>query len=126
MENTIEHHFQELNRSLREVIENRIKLFKVIMVEKLAKSLYMLLLLVLVLFFVSLMLVFASVALAGWLNHLLSNPYIGYLIVTGLYLMGLLLFLTLRKILLLNPITRMVFGIFMATESDYNEYDTTS
>jgi uncharacterized membrane protein YqjE len=122
MENTIDNRFKELSTSLQELIESKVRLFKILLVEKIAKSLYMLAFLVILLFILSLMLVFASVSLAHWISALWHNLYAGYLVVTGLYLLLSLLFIGFRKNLLLNPITRAFYNIIVADENNNNEY----
>lgn len=123
MENTIENQFNELSKSLQELVENRIRLFKIVLVEKIARSLYMLAFLVILLFILSLVLVFASVSLATWLNAALGNIYSGYLIVTGIYIVLLVVFVAFRKFWLLNPLTRSIYNIIIPEETTDNEYD---
>jgi len=66
-------------------------------------------------------LLFASLAIAFWLNNLLGGNGIGFFIVAGFYFICVLLFFAMRKLLVERPIIKSFVQLFFPTYDHYDE-----
>ncbi len=90
-------HWDELKGLATDYVESRIELVKLETTEKIARligTVFTMFILFMVLAFV---LIAFSVLAGAFLNHLLNSNYLGYLIVTGVYLIEFILLYTQRR-----------------------------
>ena len=90
-------HLDELKGLALDYIEARIELVKIEATEKIARvlgTIFTLFILFMVLAFV---LIAFSILVGAFLNHLINSTYVGYLIVTIVYLIEFILLYTQRK-----------------------------
>jgi len=66
-------------------------------------------------------LLFISIAVAFWLNRVLSGDGIGFFIVAAFYFLCAMLFLLLRKALVQRPIIKSFVQLFFPTYNNYDE-----
>ncbi|TRX70794.1 phage holin family protein [Carboxylicivirga sp. M1479] len=66
-------------------------------------------------------LLFASLAMAFWLNHILENDSIGFLLVASFYMLIAIIFYLLRKSLIQRPIIQSFIQLFFPKFVDYDE-----
>lgn len=83
-------------------VEARIELLKIEIREEVAKVVANAMIYAVVFFFATMFMVFLSVGLAHFLNQYFNESYLGYWIVAGLYLVGLLVFMIFRTPILKN------------------------
>jgi len=83
-------------------VEARIELLKIEIREDLAKALARVMIYGVIFFFGFMFMIFFSLGLAHFLNQYFSETYVGYWLVAGLYLVGLLLFSFFKKGILSN------------------------
>jgi uncharacterized membrane protein YqjE len=83
-------------------VEARIELLKIEIREDLAKALARVMIYGVIFFFGFMFMIFFSLGLAHFLNQYFSETYVGYWLVAGLYLVGLLIFSFFKKGILSN------------------------
>jgi len=120
MENShIADNVSEVIDSARKYIDANIDLLKLTLLERLSKVVSLIISTTLVLLVASLFVLFFSFAAAIFFGHLLHSLESGFLIVSGIYLLLILLFWRLRKKLVINPVIRSLNEIlFPENESD--------
>lgn len=64
---------------------------------------------------------FLSFAFVAWFNDFYSSKFLGHLVVSGFYLIVILLLVVLRKPLIFNPIRKLFGEIFVGEESQNPE-----
>jgi len=114
-------YFEELRTTLENYIQNRILLIKLQVVEKMSKLLagmFTGLLIVILSFFV---LLFLSIMLGYYFADLTGSNYIGFGILTVVYILLLVLLIVFRKNLVENKIINMVIEVFFDKNEDKNE-----
>ncbi len=116
----IEENFKDLYEQIRQIADTRIDLFKLDLVEKLSRLIYLIILFLVILIIVSIIMVFLSLTGASFFGNITGSSTLGYLIITGAYLFLFILLLTNRKKWLLNPILRQIAAVFFQN-SDNNE-----
>lgn len=110
-----------MSEHVKEYVDLRIDLLKLILVEKLSRLTSLLLLLILILVILLFGGVFFGLAFVLWYGQHAGPMWAGALIVTGgLILTGILL-LVFRKKLLLNPVVSQLSKIIMEEEGDERE-----
>ena len=82
--------------NLTGLIEARMELAKLELKEEVAKAGARIIAGVVLAFLLVMIIIFVSIALATWLNYLLGSMFIGYLIVTGFYLLVLVLLIAFK------------------------------
>ena len=112
MAENISDNLREIYDEVRNIADTRIDLFKLDMVEKLSKLIYLILLVLVILIIVSIILIFLSLTAAVFLGNLFGSASVGYMIITGFYILLFLIFLAYRKRWLLNPILRQITVVF--------------
>jgi hypothetical protein len=100
----------------RAVIMDHLKLFSIRQTEKLSRFFGLLSTIFIISCILLIVIIFFSFALAGMLNHLLDSYFWGYLIVSGVYVLGILgIFLSMKKSkrpLMSNTIARSLSTVF--------------
>lgn len=108
----------QLSDHLKEYVDLRVDLVKLILVEKLSRLTSLLLLFAFVLILVLFAGVFVGLAFVLWYGQYVGAMWVGALIVVCvLFVKGILLYL-LRKRFLLNPVIRQLSKIIMEEPSD--------
>lgn len=87
----------ELIDTLTEYIKIKLELIKLNMVEELSEIIAQVIALFLILTVFMFFLIFGSITLGAFLNHLWESAYLGYGAVTGVYLLVLLFFVFLLR-----------------------------
>lgn len=87
----------ELFEALKNYLEARLDLLKTELKEEALNIVVKLIVVVVLLFFFFLFIIFGSIALGSFLNHVLGSIFYGYLIVTGFYFLLLLLVILFRS-----------------------------
>ena len=82
--------------NLTGLIEARMELAKLELKEEVAKAGARIIAGVVLAFLLVMIIIFVSIALATWLNYLLGSMFMGYLIVTGFYLLVLVLLIAFK------------------------------
>ena len=82
--------------NLTGLIEARLALAKLELKEEVAKAGARIIAGVVLAFLLVMIIIFVSITLAAWLNYLLDSMFFGYLIVTGFYLLILILLITFK------------------------------
>ena len=100
----------------REIIKNHLKLFSIRQAEKLARFFGLLSTIFIISIILLIVVIFFSFALAGMLNNLLNTSIWGYLVVSGIYILVVLIILIhmrkTKKPLLSNAIARSLASVF--------------
>lgn len=100
----------------REVINNHLKLFSIRQTEKLARFFGLLTTIFVISIILLIVIIFFSFAIAGILNGILSSSFWGYLIISGLYILVILIIiLNMRKTkkpLLADAIANSLAAVF--------------
>lgn len=100
----------------REIITNHLKLFSIRQTEKLARFFGLLSTIFIISIILLIVIIFFSFALAGVLNNLLNTTIWGYLIVSGIYILVILVILMnmrkTKKPLLSNAIAKSIAAVF--------------
>lgn len=117
-DNSLAENFTELRDILKKYLDARIKLWKILLLEKLTKAgTYILTILVFVVVLASLLLLLLF-AFSFWYGNVYGNIYYGFLISAGFYvLVGVLLFL-LRRPIFSNNIIRNLGKIFFSEDKE--------
>lgn len=117
-DNSLTENFSELRDILKKYLDARVKLWKVLLLEKLAKmgtSILTILVLIVILASLLLLLLFAF---SFWYGNVYGSIYCGFLISAGIYvLIGVLLFL-LRRPIFSNNVIRNLGKIFFSEDKD--------
>ena len=82
--------------NLTGLIEARLELAKLELKEEIAKAGARIIAGVVLAFLLVMIIIFVSITLAAWLNYLLDSMFFGYLIVTGFYLLVLVLLIAFK------------------------------
>ncbi|MBE0637068.1 MAG: hypothetical protein IH598_00940 [Bacteroidales bacterium] len=114
----IEKHLHKTVENIKQYVDLKTELFSLIVIERMAKVLSrvsVLMILTMLLFF---FLLFVSLALVGWLGSLTGSESLGYIIIAVFYLIiGVILYM-LRKQIFLDPLLKGIIGIFEEEEED--------
>ena len=114
MENqTFSESVNTLRDHLKEYLDMRIRLFRLIMVEKLSRLSSLLILFILIMILLLFAGGFLCLAFVLWFGEHAGPMWAGALIVVGVILLKLILLLIFRKKMLLNPIIRQLSKIIM-------------
>ena len=113
---------KDIWKSLNEIFRDEVRFYSLKGVEKSSLLLGLLVTILIISVFCLLVLIFGSIALAGFLNGLFHSTFLGYLIITGAYLLillFLLVWMTRRKTpLLTNVFVRFLISIFNIPEDE--------
>ena len=106
----------------RKYIDANIDLFKLTLLERLSKVVSLIISSILVLIGASLFVLFIFLAAAIFIGHLLHSLELGFLILSGLFLLLTAIFWKLRKRLFINSVVQSLNEIlFPANEADDDE-----
>lgn len=111
----------DILKSLKSIFEDEVRLLSLKGIEKSSVLLGLLATIFVISMFGLLILVFATIALAGYLNVLFDNSYLGYLIVSGVYLLiivVMLLWMTKKRTPLFTNIFVRKLVIFFNISED--------
>ena len=99
--------------NLTGLIEARLELAKLELKEEVAKAGARIIAGVVLAFLLVMIIIFVSITLAAWLNYLLASMFFGYLIVTGFYLLVLVLLIAFKAHIWLQ---QKIEGMLIDTE----------
>jgi len=103
--------FDAIIEHLTGLIEAKLELVKLELKEEVARTGARIIAAVVFSFLLVMIVIFISLALATFLNHLIGNPYIGYFIVTGFYILVLVLLIAFKAhVWLQEKIEAMLIG----------------
>ncbi len=109
---------EEFTGQIKEYINNRIDSIKLDLAEKTSKILASLIAGMAVAIFIFMFFLFVNIALAYFLGALMDNIWLGFLIVSGLYLLiGIIIWIARIKLLTI-PIMNRIIEIIFKPESD--------
>lgn len=97
------------------------ELFKLRLVDKLTVLYTGVVTNVIIIGFLTMMLLFASVALALWLGDVLNSLPLGFFCVSGIYLLLMLVFLALRRPLVEKPIIKTLIKFVFEKPIDHDQ-----
>ena len=109
--------FKENKNLVREYLETQLEIYKLRFIRSLAKTVGSFIWIMISLFLLSLLVLFAGLVTGFWLSELLDSYTQGFGITTLIMLVIILLVAALRKSLFVNPIIKL-FIRKMHTESD--------
>jgi hypothetical protein len=116
--------FADSKLAVENYVENRLLLLKLQAVEKISKlssAMFSALLIAVIGFFIIL---FLSMMAAWYFGDLLDNVFLGFAIISGFYILLLIVLLVFRKKLLEKSITNTVINIFFEQTHEYDNNDT--
>lgn len=116
----ISDNFSSLTENIKEYVNLRIDLVKLILTEKLAKLASAFLIAVIFFILAMFLLLFISLAFVFWFGEELGPTWAGALIVTAIYIFGGLFIYLQRHKLFINPLVTQLTKILME-EKDENE-----
>lgn len=116
--------FADSKLAVENYVENRLLLLKLQAVEKISKlssAMFSGLLIAVISFFIIL---FLSMMAAWYFGEILDNVFLGFAIITGFYILLLIVLLVFRKKLLEKSITNTVINIFFEQTHEHDDNDT--
>ena len=113
----------EVIDSAMKYIYANIDLLKLTLLERLSKVVSLIISTTLVLLVASLFVLFFSLAAAIFIGHLLLSLELGFLIVSAVYLLLILIFWRLRRTLVINPVVRSLNEILFPENENEDEED---
>jgi len=121
MESTkISDNFTQLTENIKDYVNLRIDLAKLIITEKLAKLVSFFLIAVIFFILAMFLLLFISLAFVYWFDAAIGSSWVGALIVTAVYVMGGILIYIKRHEFFINPLVTQITKILME-EKDENK-----
>lgn len=124
MDNSLKEELNNGKADFHEYMNRRFDLLRLNMAENFSKVLSGFVIKSVILFVLFFALLFVSLAIANWLNATYSYPGIGFIFVAGFYLLFILVFWLLRRVLIEKPIIESMIEIFFPSENnDYNKND---
>jgi len=113
---SLKDNINNISDDTRSLINDHLKLFSIKQTEKLARFFGLLSTIFILSIILLIVIIFSSFALAGILNSLLNTPFGGYLIVSGIYLMVIILVIIsmkrTKRPLLSNAIAKSLAAVF--------------
>ncbi len=120
MESTkISDQFTELTGSIKDYVELRIDMFRLILAEKLSRIFTFTISLMIFFILFNFIFMFISIAFILWYREYVGPAYTGALIVAGFYLLLGILVWILRKSLFINPVVSQISKILL--EEDHED-----
>jgi hypothetical protein len=99
-------------------IETRVEILRLQMIRSLSKAIGSLVWLILLLFILFLLLIFIGLILGFLFSEITGSNVIGFSISTGILFLFALLLILLRRTLFIDPVVRLLIGIFSAPGED--------
>ncbi len=121
MDNSLKEELNKGKNDFHEYMNARFDLMRLNMAENFSKVLSGFVIKSIILFILFFALLFISLAVANWLNTTYEYPGIGFIFVAGFYLLFILVFWLLRRVLIEKPIIRSMIEIFF--HSDNNDFN---
>lgn len=116
----ISDNFSSLTENVKDYVNLRIDLIKLILTEKIAKLASFFLISVIFFILAMFLLLFLSLAFVFWFGEKIGPAWLGTLIVTVVYILGGVLIYTRRHQFFINPLVSQLTKILME-EKDENE-----
>ena len=121
MKENLSDEINEVKDDFEEYINARLDLAKLHTAENLSRFFSGMLLKMGLFYLFFFVLLFISLAIAFWLNHIFEGKGIGFFIVAGFYLVIAFIFYALRKTLIQRPIIQSFIQLFFPKYTDYDE-----
>ncbi len=123
MDNSLKEEINNGKDDVQDYLNARLDLLRLNMAENLSKVLSGFIIKSVILFALFFALLFVSLAIANWLNTTYDYPGIGFIFVAGFYLLFILVFWLLRRVLIEKPIIKSMIEIFFPTDNNYYNRD---
>lgn len=123
MDNSLKEEINNGKDDVQDYLNARLDLMRLNMAENFSKVLSGFVIKSIILFILFFALLFVSLAVANWLNETYNYPGIGFIFVAALYLLFIIIFWLLRRILIEKPIIQSMIEIFFPSENNYNNKD---
>ena len=124
---SLKDNINNLSDDTRSLINDHIKLFSIRQTEKLARFFGLLSTIFILSIILLIFIIFFSFAIAGILNNLLNTAFGGYLIVSGIYILVILIIILImrktKKPLLANSIAKALALVFEIESKHPNDLD---
>lgn len=116
----ISDNFSSLTENIKDYVNLRIDLVKLVLTEKIAKLASAFLIAIIFFILAMFLLLFLSLAFVFWFGQVAGPAWVGALIVTAIYLLGGIFIYWQRHKLFINPLVTQLTKILME-EKDENE-----
>jgi len=100
-------------KTIKTYLETKYTIARLDVTEKIILVIGLLLQIIIVLMLLSVILFFLSLALANFLGNYWNDTSLGFLTVTGLYILILLIFIIFRKPILINPLNKTLIRLLL-------------
>ena len=110
--------YKENKRLVSDYVETRLDLLKLTTVRSLSRTLSMLILVTIISFMVLFFLLFLVIAFSWFMSDLLGSATMGFLCGGGVFLLIIVLSVSFRKALFLNPLIRLFIQTSTQEEED--------
>ncbi len=119
MDNSLKEELNNGKDDVQDYLNARLDLLRLNMAENFSKVLSGFIIKSVILFVLFFALLFVSLAIANWLNATYDYPGIGFIFVAGFYLLFIIVFWMLRRVLIEKPIIQSMIEIFFPPENNY-------
>jgi uncharacterized membrane protein YqjE len=119
MDNSLKEELNNGKDDVQDYLNARLDLLRLNMAENFSKVLSGFIIKSVILFVLFFALLFISLAVANWLNATYDYPGIGFIFVAGFYLLFIIVFWMLRRVLIEKPIIQSMIEIFFPPEHNY-------
>ncbi|MBK3518116.1 phage holin family protein [Carboxylicivirga marina] len=121
MKEKLSEEINEVKDDFEEYINARLDLTKLHAAENLSRFFSGMLIKMGLFYLFFFVLLFISLAIAFWLNHIFEGEGIGFFMVASFYLLIAIIFFGLRKVLIQKPIIQSFIQLFFPKYTDYDE-----
>ncbi len=111
--------FSSLTENVKDYVDLRVDLLKLVLTEKIAKLASFFLIAVIFFILAMFLLLFISLAFVFWFGEEVGPTFVGALIVTALYLIGGFVIYLFRHTMFINPLVTQLSKILMEGEDDH-------
>ncbi len=119
MDNSLKEELNNGKDDVQDYLNARLDLLRLNMAENFSKVLSGFIIKSVILFVLFFALLFVSLAVANWLNATYDYQGIGFIFVAGFYLLFIIVFWMLRRVLIEKPIIQSMIEIFFPSENNY-------
>ena len=123
MDNSLKEELNNGKDDVQDYLNARLDLLRLNMAENFSKVLSGFIIKSVILFVLFFALLFVSLAIANWLNATYDYPGIGFIFVAGFYLLFIIVFWMLRRVLIEKPIIQSMIEIFFPPENNFYNKD---
>jgi len=113
--------FDKLEGKFKKYFDLRINLFKLDLSLRLADSLSIFLVVIIVMISVMAIIIFLGIAFSVYLGKLYGNPELGFLTVAGIYVVLIFVVTVFRKKLIQQPFSRLIYDQITNDDDDDEE-----